>query len=379
VVRRNFGSVRKLPSGRWQARYPLGPGHLKAAPSTFATKAEATRWLSLIEADIARGQFIDPYAGQVTVSAWAERWLARPGKRAASIARDRQGIEIFIRELGQIRLSSLTAGMVQSAVDARAKIAEPATLARDFAAFRALVNAAVDADMIGRSPVRKIALPKKRPPQRQGLTATDLKALLHESPERYRALVLVGAVLGLRWGEAIGLRIGDVDFMRRTVTVAQTVEELAGQLKLVPQAKTHSSLRTIAAPAFVINAIAVHIAQFCPNTQPDSNDLIFLGPRGGILRRSFVERILRPAGIRAGLETTVTFHALRHSAVTAMAESGIPYNVTQHRVGHATARLTMELYSHKTSEADRAAAKALESHFGILNDQQPTTSQADAW
>ena len=142
--------------------------------------------------------------------------------------------------------------MVQSAVDARAKIAEPATLARDFAAFRALVNAAVDADMIGRSPVRKVALPKKRPPQRQGLTATDLKALLQESPERYRALVLVGAVLGLRWGEAVGLRISDVDFMRRTVTVAQTVEELAGHLKLVPQAKTRSSLRTIAAPAFVI-------------------------------------------------------------------------------------------------------------------------------
>ena len=75
----------------------------------------------------------------------------------------------------------------------------------------------------------------------------------------------------------------------------------------------------------------------------------------------------------------MTFHALRHSAVTAMAEAGIPYNVTQHRVGHATARLTMKLYPHQTSEADRAAAKALESHFDVLNDQQSTTSQADAW
>jgi hypothetical protein len=131
------------------------PGRLKAAPSTFATKAEATRWLPLVEADIARGEFIDPHAGQVTVSAWAEKWLASPGNRAASIARDRQGMEVFIRELGQIRLSSLTTGMVQSGVDARARVAGPATLARDFAAFRALVNAAVDAHMIGRSPVRK--------------------------------------------------------------------------------------------------------------------------------------------------------------------------------------------------------------------------------
>jgi integrase len=83
--------------------------------------------------------------------------------------------------------------------------------------------------------------------------------------------------------------------------------------------------------------------------------------------------------MRAGLETPMTFHALRHSAVTAMAEAGIPYNVTQHRVGHATARLTMEVYSHQTWEADRAAAKALETHFGILSDQESSTSQADAW
>ena len=278
----------------------------------------------MIEADIARGQFIDPHAGQVTVGVWVEKWLARPGKRAASIARDRQGIEVFIQELGQIRLSSLTAGMGHSAVDARARVAEPATIVRDFAAFRAMINAAVDTDLIGPSPVRKIVLRKRRPPERQGLTATDVKALLHELPERYRALVLVGAVLGLRWGEAVGLRVGDIDFMRRTVTVAQTVEELGGHLKLVPEAKTRSSLRTIVAPEFVINAIAAHIAQFRPSTPPDPNDLIFLGPRGGILRRRFVERILRPAGVRAGMETPMTFHALRHSAVTAMAEAGIP-------------------------------------------------------
>ena len=55
--RRGFGSIRKLPSGRWQARFTHShTGQLEAAPSTFATKADANRWLSSVtDADNAAG------------------------------------------------------------------------------------------------------------------------------------------------------------------------------------------------------------------------------------------------------------------------------------------------------------------------------------
>jgi integrase len=363
MTRRTFGSIRKLPSGRWQARYPDGAGKLKAGPLTFLTKGDASRWLAVVEADMARGQFIDPEAGQITVRAWAQQWLDRPGKRPSSLLRDRQALEVFLAQLGHVRLSALTAGMVQEAVNARAKIAKPATVTRDFASFRAMINAAVDADMIGRSPVRKIAVPQIRPPERNGLTAKQLQDLLSRIPPRYRALILVAAVLGLRWGEAVGLRVRDIDFMRRTVTVAQVVEELQGHLRLIPEAKTRSSLRTIAAPPFVIEAIAEHLALYSSAAQFGPEDLVFRGPRGGILRRRFGERVLRPALSQAGLPESLTFHGLRHVAVTAMAEAGVPYSVTQRRVGHSTAKLTMELYSHRTTEADRLAALALERFF----------------
>jgi integrase len=91
----------------------------------------------------------------------------------------------------------------------------------------------------------------------------------------------------------------------------------------------------------------------------DPDALIFVGPRGGTLRRRFGERILRPAGERAGISTSLTFHSLRHCAVTAMADAGVPYNVAQARAGHSTARMTMELYSHRTTAADRVAAEVL--------------------
>ncbi|HUY64941.1 MAG TPA: tyrosine-type recombinase/integrase [Acidimicrobiales bacterium] len=198
----------------------------------------------------------------------------------------------------------------------------------------------MDADRIGRSPARKIALPAVRAPEQPTLTPEGLARLADEVPGIYRALILTGAVLGLRWGEAIGLRVCDVDFMRQSVTVAGTVKELAGHLSVESDAKTDKSLRTLAAPGFLIDELARHLAEYQGSLQADSDKLVFLGPRGGVLRRRFVERILRPAveriraeDAKAGRQPSVpaglTFHSLRHVAVTAMADAGVPLNVTQ--------------------------------------------------
>jgi integrase len=146
-------------------------------------------------------------------------------------------------------------------VDLRSKVAAPATVARDFSALRAVLNAAVNADLIARSPALNIALPRVVHPERSGLSPSELAALVKEVPEHYRALVLVGAVLGLRWGEAVGLRVRDVDFMRHTVTIAQTVEELSGHMRVVPEAKTRSSLRTLAVPVFLMDELTRHLQQ----------------------------------------------------------------------------------------------------------------------
>ena len=73
--RRRFGRVRKLPSGRWQARYSTPDGRDHPAPSTFATKTAADRWLAAVETDMARGQWVDPRSRQLVLSAYAASWL----------------------------------------------------------------------------------------------------------------------------------------------------------------------------------------------------------------------------------------------------------------------------------------------------------------
>lgn len=118
MTRRQFGRVRKLPSGKWQARYPSGDGQLRTTPITFATKGDASSYLSTIEADLMRGQYIDPRAGRLPFAAWADQWLQRAGKRTNSVVRDRQAIAHFLPLLGPRPLGTITPMHVQGAIDA---------------------------------------------------------------------------------------------------------------------------------------------------------------------------------------------------------------------------------------------------------------------
>jgi hypothetical protein len=75
--KRRFGRVRRLPSGRYQARY-LGPdGVDRPAPQTFATKREAQVWLTLKEGEIKRGDWLDPSAGSMPFAKYAADWLGQ--------------------------------------------------------------------------------------------------------------------------------------------------------------------------------------------------------------------------------------------------------------------------------------------------------------
>jgi integrase len=372
--KRQFGAVDKLPSGQWRARYRDASGRRVTAPTTFRTKADANAFLAIVQADLVRGQYIDPREGRILVADWAESWLARPGKRSASVARDTQAIAVFLPRIGKLALAAVTPRDIQEAVDERSRRAKPATVGRDFAALRAMFNAAVDADLIGRSPARKVALPRIVRPERMTLDPPQLRRLVDEVPKHYQALVLTAGVLGLAWEEVIALRVRDVDFMRRTVTVAQTVEELAGHIRIVPEGKRPARLRTMAAPPFLTDAIASHLAASKSGENVDPEALVFRGPRDGILRRRFGERVLRPAAGRAGLEG-LTFHGLRHAATSSLVDIGVHPRVMAARIGHGTARTTMEVYARASDSADREAARLLQDRFAsAFTDASPAAA-----
>lgn len=361
-ARRQFGRIRKLPSGRWQARYPDGSGRVIAAPTTFGSKADASRFLAQVQADLERGQWRDPRSGQVTFADWAEEWLrSNPSKRSTTAARDRVVLQThFVPALGPRRIGSITPAHVRATVDAMAARLAPSTVRTNVGVLRAVFNAAVEADVLGRSPVRGIRVQGPATRERPLLTPDELMLLADTIEPRYRALVLVAGVLGLRWSEAIGLRVGDVSFLGRTITVSQTISEVAGRLEVAPT-KSRSSRRTIAVPAFLLDELSHHLAAH--RNRPGADDLVFVGPKGAPLRRSFAARIFTPAVRAAGLDPVLTFHGLRHVATSLMVASGEHPRVIQQRLGHATAKLSMELYAHVPEAADRDAATRLDAEF----------------
>jgi integrase len=359
-ARRQFGSIRKLPSGRWQVRHPGPNGKLISAPNTFATRGDASRYLAQVQADLERGDWRDHRLGRVTFAGWAERWLAsNPSKRSTTLARDTTVLRTHaLPLLGSRPMSSITPIDIKGVVDEMASKLAPDTVRTNLAVIRAVFNAAVEADILARSPVRAIRTAKTESRDRPTLTMVEILRLADAIGDRYRPLVLVGAVLGLRWSEAIGLRVSDVDFLRRTLTVSQTLSEVEGRLDVAPT-KSRKSRRTMSVPKFVIDELARHAANFGRS----GDDLLFAGPKGGALRRSFAARMFTPAVAAAALDERVTFHGLRHVAASLMVEAGVHPRVIQQRLGHASARLSMELYAHVPEAADREVANGLQAVY----------------
>jgi hypothetical protein len=84
--RRGFGSVRQLPSKRWQVRYRGPDGRVHSAPRTFDTKRSAEQWLSITETQVLRGEWTDPGRARITVHDYVTAWITqRPGLRPRTI------------------------------------------------------------------------------------------------------------------------------------------------------------------------------------------------------------------------------------------------------------------------------------------------------
>ena len=312
--------------------------------------------------DVRRGAWIDPRAGDITFGEWANTYLDHSQKRPTTAARDENVLHThFLPQLRAISLSVITPRHVQQIVKTMEKRLAPATVRTNYGVLKAVLNAAVESEVIVRSPCRGIRLAPDTRHERQPLTSQQLASLAEALPAEYQPVVYLGGVLGLRWSEVVGLRVRNLDFFGRTLSVESTLAEVGGHL--VPaDTKSRAGRRTLAVPGFIMTMLSEHLARRDLDAS-DGDAYVFVGPAGGPLRASnFRTRIWIPATKRVEL-SGLTFHGLRHSATSLMVEAGLHPRLIQHRLGHATSRLSMELYAHISDDADRQAAARLEESF----------------
>ena len=187
-----WGSVRRLPSGRYQARYRLD-GTMYLAPDTFRTQREADAYLAALRAEIERGEWIDPDAGRIRLAEYSSQWLR---ERVNLRPRTRELYESELRlhilpALGDLQLSSFTPARVRSwHAELLSGGAGASTVAKCYRLLRAILATAVEDGTIVKNPCVIKGAGVERPDEREVATVEQVFALANAIDERFRAMVL---------------------------------------------------------------------------------------------------------------------------------------------------------------------------------------------
>ncbi|TCN28556.1 site-specific recombinase XerD [Kribbella orskensis] len=359
MARRQFGSVRQLKSGRWQARYYGPDGIRREAPETFPRERHAKVWLTLREAEIVRGEWMDPDRGRELFGSYAARWIEQqklgPRTREEYERIFRLQVEPFLgrRELGQVKPDTIRTWRSTLLTSGRS---EDAT-AKAYRLVRSVMYTAVDDDLIRRNPCRIKGADKARRSERSVATVKQVYALADLLGERWRVFVLTAAFTGIRWGELISLRRTDVDLVTRVIRVPRAFAELSGGRLVVVPPKSEASERGVTIPEVLVGELAAHLNKY---VGPDDEALVFVGERGGTPKRgswrSTVKWTKRVA--EAGLPAGFTFHDLRHTGSHLASMSGASTRELMQRMGHSTMRAAL-IYQHATDERAREIADRL--------------------
>ena len=351
---RHFGSVRRLPSGRWQARYEHDDTY-RTAPATFKTKADAQAWLSATETDLRRGAWIDPKAGHVTFARYAGSWLEhRPDLRPSTRAKYRRLLDQhLLPAFGQTAMAALQPSTVRGWWG-KLSAQVPATAAGAYRLLATICNTAVADQVIVRSPCVIKGGGRERSPERPTASVAEVNAAMQAVPERYRLALFLAVWCQLRRGEVLGLQRRDIDELHGELRIERAFLVHSDGTHAVGPPKSDAGRRTIAIPDNVLAMLTLHLAE---HVEPRQDAWLFPGEADLPVTPRTLNRAWERARVAAG-RPDLHLHDLRHSGLTWTAATGATTAELMHRAGHASPAAALR-YQHATKDRDRALADAL--------------------
>lgn len=359
-TRRGFGAIRKLPSGRIQASY-IGPDLKRHnAPMTFETKGDAEGWLAAERRLRDRDDWTPPSVranrprkGDVTLGEWWPEFLEkrrvdgeplRPTTRAWYEQLWRHYLE---PELGDVPLKGITRQRVEAWWEAFPTDRGASVRPNAYMALRSAMSQALEAGLIVTNPCRiKVSRKRKRVLAR-GVATREQVATIHEHlPEQYAPIVSVAAWCGLRFGEVIELRRGDLDLPSRRLRVERAVSRVRGEFIVGPP-KSDAGIRTVSIPIDVVRELEGHLDKY---VRPESDALVF-EYNGHHLQQPQFSVWWRYAREMAG-RPDLRLHDLRHTSAVWYAQQGATLADLMARLGHSTPTMALH-YQHAAEERDR--------------------------
>ncbi|MBZ4323757.1 tyrosine-type recombinase/integrase [Streptomyces huiliensis] len=377
---------------RYRARY-IGPdGTEKSKSFADGKKRLAEQWLTRIEADMACGQYLDPQKAKTTFKQYAEKWLTThggdPNTRASMTSQLR--LHAF-PHIGSRPLGSFQPEHIREWVTRMEENGVRGAYARTiYANARTVLSAAVDDGYLSRNPcsARSVKAPAIEPKRVVPWSVDRVLAVQSEMPERYRAMVDLGAGCGLRQGEILGIAVDAIDFGAEALHVVQQLKLSRSKPVFAPP--KGGKLRTTPLPRPVADALRRHMKEFPPveiklpwGTAKGplvTRRLIFTGPLGGhVWRTSLNDDAWKPALAAAGVipqprkgESHAAarehgMHALRHFYASVLLDAGENIKALAEYLGHSDPALTLRVYAHLMPTSRERTMKALSRIFTQAN------------
>lgn len=365
-----MASIDKRENGTWRARwreYPGGPQRTKA----FNRKVDAQRHLVSVQHDLMRGTYVEPAKAKVTLGDYAGVWLERmrPTWRPAT----GDVVESSLRRhvlpvLGQRPLTALRRADVEAWAASLALA--PTTVATVRQHLGQVLTAAVDDGLIPRNPALGARLPRRGDERPEPVALERAEAIAAALPLWARVLVPLGLGVGLRQGEACGLTVDRVDFLRRMLRVThQLVTPARGAPALQPP-KTLSSARSVPLADVVLEALSAHLAAHGAGEL----GLVVHQPDGRPLARNRMGDVWRAATKAAGCPG-VRYHDLRHTFASTLLSQGVSIKAVADWLGHASPTVTLSTYAHLMPVDDDRARAVLDSALGTMRPQHSLASE----
>ncbi|WP_336790351.1 tyrosine-type recombinase/integrase [Gordonia malaquae] len=355
---------------RYRVRYRRPDGS-STDKRGFRTKREAKAWSEDNEVSKRRGDWVDPSLGKTTVGDLAPKWLRSKAKLADS-TRNRGEYSLNQQVLPHwehVAVGEITRGMVQDWIDGMDMSASTVSKARDVLAQ--ILDIAVRDQMVHKNPVRDklITMPKPEDADPIFLTVDELWRLAEAAGDAGRDIVVTLGYTGLRFGELAAAKVRRWEPDKHRLRIAESVTDVSGSLSWTP-GKTRKA-RTVVVPDHVAEILDRHAAG------KHAGEQLFTTRDGAVLRRGNVRRdwwdaavlevwppsdaevkAAKREGRSAKPSLEVTPHDLRHTAASLAIRAGANVKVIQRMLGHASAKMTLDLYGHLydddlTAVADR--------------------------
>lgn len=229
------------------------------------------------------------------------------------------------------------------------------TVLRAHGVLSGILSDAVKARRLALNPADSVEnLPRKTGKRRVYLSADDVYRLADESGD-HRALVLVLAYCGLRWGELVGLRVRDVEFLRRRISVSENAVQI-GTRHVVGPTKGREA-RSVPVPEFVLDELSLQ----CRGKA--RSDLVFAGRDGHYLRRPKSATGWFQAAVKKAMVQKVTPHDLRHTCASLAVSAGVNVLALARMLGHKDPSVTLRVYADLFDDDLDAVAVTLHSRY----------------